>query len=58
MMNSLPMILGIIDTIYDWNDKLKAFADEHLGGVGMGTILFLGILAIAILGMRELNKKQ
>jgi len=53
-----PLLLGIVDQLNDWNEKLNKFADEHMGNVGVGTLLFFGLLAVAFFGVAELNKKD
>jgi len=53
-----PVLLGIVDQLNDWNDKLNKFADEHMGNVGVGTLLFFALLAVAFFGVAELNKKD
>lgn len=57
LLKYYPMILGIVDLINDWDEKLKKFADGHMGSVGVGTLLFGGILFVAIMGVNTLNKK-
>lgn len=52
-----PEMLNIVDKLYDLNDKLNKFADENLGSVWAGTLLFGAILFVAIWGIRTLNKK-
>ena len=58
-MNDLfPMILGIIDQLNDWNEKLNSFASEHMDNVIIGTVIFFGILLVMFWGIGSLNKKQ
>jgi len=58
-MNDLfPMILGIIDQLNDWNEKLNSFASEHMDNVIVGTVIFFGILLVMFWGIGSLNKKQ
>ena len=40
MFRYYPMLLGIVDQLNEWNDKLNKIADEHMGSVGVGTLLF------------------
>ena len=58
MNNYYPMMLGIMDLINDWNEKLNAFADKHLNNVGIGTLILGAVLVITILGINSLNKKN
>ena len=57
-MNDLfPMILGIIDQLNDWNEKLNSFAEKHLNNVGVGTAIIGIIFVVAVWGIGALNKK-
>lgn len=58
MYNIYPMILGIIDQLNDWNEKLNSLASEHMDNVVVGTVIFFGILLIMFWGIGSLNKKQ
>ena len=58
MYRYYPLMLGIIDTLNDWNDKMNKWADEHMGNVGFGTIIFFALLLVAFFGIGELNKKD
>ena len=53
-----PMILGIVDQLNDWDEKLDKFAAEHLDNVGIGTVLFFGLLLFGFFGIATLNKKN
>ena len=53
-----PLILGIIDTLNDWNDKLDDFAASHMDSVGVGTAILGVILVVSVWGINTLNKKQ
>ncbi len=57
MFKYYPMILGILDTLTDWNDKLGKWASSHMDNVGFGTAMIVGILAVSVWGIGELNKK-
>ena len=50
-------IMGIIDTINDWNEKLNKIASKYMDNVGFGTIAVVGIFAIGCWGVATLNKK-
>ena len=58
MYNIYPMILGIVDQLNDWNDKLNSFASEHMDNVAVGTVIFCAILLVMFWGIGSLNKKQ
>ena len=58
MYNIYPMILGIVDQLNDWNDKLNSFASEHMDNVAVGTVVFFAILLVMFWGIGSLNKKQ
>lgn len=57
MYNFYPLILGIMDTLNDWNEKLNKFAEGHMDNVGVGTAVAGIILVMAIWGINTLNKK-
>lgn len=57
MYRYYPMILGILDTLTDWNEKLNKWAGSHMDNVGVGTALIIGIMVVAVWGINELNKK-
>lgn len=56
MMKYYPYILGIMDTLNDWNDKLNEFAGAHLDNVLVGTVVVIGIFIISAWGINTLNK--
>ncbi len=58
MYNVYPMILGIVDQLNDWNEKLNSFASEHMDNVAVGTVIFFAILLVMFWGIGSLNKKQ
>ena len=47
MINFYPYILGLTDKLNEWNEKLNAFASEHLSSVGAGTAV------LAVTGDRD-----
>lgn len=53
-----PMILGIIDTLNDWNDKFNGWAAKHMDNVGFGVLMLGGILLVSFWGIGVLNKRQ
>lgn len=58
MYKYLPQMLGIIDKLNDLNEKLDKFASKYLDNVGVGTIIFGALIAVAVFGIRELNKND
>ena len=52
-----PYILGIIDTLNEWNEKLNDWAGGHMDNVAIGTVIVFGLFLIGAWGIRELNKK-
>ncbi len=58
MIKYYPMMLNIIDQLNKWNEDLNKWADEHMGNLGVGTIIFFGILLVAFYGIGVLNKKR
>ncbi len=57
MITFYPYILGIIDTLNDWNEKLNGFAADHLDNAGVGTAVVIGIFIISAYVISALNKK-
>lgn len=57
MYKYYPMILGIMDKIEEWNDKLNAFAAEHMDNVLVGTLILGLLILVAFYGIGALNKK-
>jgi hypothetical protein len=52
------MILGIIDTLNEWNDKFNGWAAEHMDSVWFGIAMLAGILVVSFWGIGVLNKRQ
>lgn len=50
-------ILGIVDTLNDWNSKFNDFAAAHLDSPVVATVVVIAVFFIAAWGIRELNKK-
>ena len=58
MLNYYPQILGIIDIINKWNEKLNDLSNKYMGNVGVGTGLFLLLLGIGFFAVNTFNKKK
>jgi len=56
MSNGYIQILGIMDTLNDWNEKLNEFAGKNLDNVLVGTLLLFAIIAVAFWAIGALNK--
>jgi len=57
MYKHYALILGIIDTLNDWNEKLNEFASEKLDSVWVGTLILGELVVIGFWGIQALNKK-
>lgn len=55
-MNWYPQILGVMDTLNEWNDKLNELLSGKLDNVGTGLVVMGVILFVTIIGVRALNK--
>ena len=52
-----PQILGIMDKLNEWDEKLKNFADSQSNNLGTGVLIMGFLILIAVFGIRALNKK-
>ena len=57
MITFYPYILGIIDTLNDWNEKLNGFAADNLDNAAVGTAVVIVIFIISAYVISALNKK-
>ena len=57
MIEFYPQVLGIMDTLNEWNEKLNEFAGKNLDNVLVGTALLFGIIIVAFWAIGALNKK-
>lgn len=57
MYKLYPSILGIIDTLNEWNEKLNGIAGGKLNNVAFGTAVVGIVFAISAWGINTLNKK-
>lgn len=53
-----PMILGLVDTLNEWNEKLNGWASSHMDNVWFGIAILAGILLVSFWGIGTLNKRQ
>ena len=58
MYKYYPLMIGIVDQLNKWNEDINKWADEHMGNVGFGVIVFFGLLGIAFFGVERLNRKN
>ena len=56
-MDNMLYVLGLMDTLNDWNEKLNAFASGHMDSVWIGVLVVGLAFVIAAWGIRTLNKK-
>ncbi len=56
-MNNYALILGIMDTLNDWNEKLNGFASSHMDNVFVGAAAVGIIFVVAAWGINTLNKR-
>lgn len=57
-MNSFyPYILGITDTLNDWNEKLSNLVGGHMDNAFMGALVVGIVFVISAWGIKTLNKK-
>ncbi|MBR3362554.1 MAG: hypothetical protein IKG40_01355 [Bacilli bacterium] len=57
-MNSFyPYILGITDTLNDWNEKLSGLVGEKMGQLGTGVFLMFLLIGAAVWGIHKFNKR-
>ena len=52
-----PYILGILDTINEWNEKIKAFATSNSNNVAFATAFIIGIFVVAAWAINMFYKK-
>lgn len=57
MYKYYPLILGIMDTLEEWNKKLNSFTGEHMDNAIVGGVVVIVLLIIGCWGINELNKK-
>lgn len=50
-------LLGIIDKLNDWNEKLNGFASKNLDNVWVGALIVGLVFIVSIWGINTLNRK-
>ena len=56
-MTNYIYILGIIEKLNEWNEKLDAFSAAHLDNVFVGTIILGVLIAVAYFAIGFFNKR-
>ena len=51
-------MLGIVDKLNEWNDKLNQIASKYMDNVVTGTIIGFVIIVVAFWAVGELNRKN
>ena len=57
MNDSLIYILGITETLNEWNEKLNNFVSGHMDNAWMGAVIVGVVFVVAAWGINTLNKK-
>lgn len=57
MIKYYPYILGIMEKLNEWNEKLDKFSAENLDDVFVGTLILGGLLIISFGAVRFFNKR-
>ncbi len=57
MINFYPYILGIKETLSDWNEKLSNLVGGSLDSVWVGALIVGLVFVISAWGINTLNKK-
>ena len=57
MIKILPEVMGLMDTLNEWNEKLNAFAAKNMDSVLTGTLIIFVIVAVGFWAIGALNKK-
>lgn len=52
-----PQILGIVDTLNDWNEKLNSITEGKLDNVLVGSLIVIVLFVVGAWGISALNKK-
>jgi hypothetical protein len=57
MNNFFPYILGITETLNEWNEKLSDLVGGHMDNAFMGALVVGVVFVVAAWGISTLNKK-
>jgi hypothetical protein len=52
-----PYIIGITDTLNDWNEKLNGLVGENFGQLGTGVLIMALLIGAAVWGIHTFNKR-
>ena len=50
-------LLGIIDKLNDWNEKLNGLVGENFGQLGTGVLIMALLIGAAVWGIHTFNKR-
>lgn len=56
-MNKYMLILGLMDVIEDWNEKLNSFSAENLDNVWIGMVIVVVLVIFGWWGVSYFSKK-
>lgn len=57
MTNFYPYILGITETLNDWNEKLNNLVGGHMDNAFVGALVVGIVFVVSAWGISALNKK-
>ena len=57
MTNVYPYILGITETLNDWNEKLNNLVGDHMDNAFVGALVVGIVFVVSAWGISALNKK-
>ena len=57
MIKYYPYILGIMEKLNEWNEKLDKFSAENLDDVFVGTLILGGLIIISFGAVKFFNKR-
>ena len=57
MHNYYPLVLGLMDTINDLNEKLNDFTSSHMDNAFVGAAIVGIIFIVSAWGINTLNKR-
>lgn len=57
MINFYPYILGITETLNEWNEKLNNIVGGHMDNAFIGALVVGVVFVVSAWGINTLNKK-